>query len=206
MLLRFGSFRFRNINATLAYGFSTGALSSKHLKHLVYRSGRQPCANCHGTYSIHPGVPLRTCLKVRSGTEIVEVRIHGLALVESVDHILGTVAIAPVTHVDVLLIVGLKRNAHIELKHAVAPEQQPVASTVEDAALKLRTFEGAARHASNPAPPVRRFSKVEWRRYFKSDLEQQLCPDLSHGASSRRSHPTTQPTPSSAVAARPRSG
>src|SRR5262249_30570912 len=76
------------------------------------------------------------------------------------------------------------RLAHVELEHAVAAQQQPVAAAVEHAAFHLRTLEGPATHARDAPAPIGRLAKIEDRRHLEHDLEQQFGLDLSHGVSS----------------------
>src|SRR5262249_53838470 len=47
-------------------------------------------------------------------------------------------------HVDLMLVVGLQNQPHVDLQHLVAADQRPAAATGQHFALKFRSFEAAA--------------------------------------------------------------
>src|SRR5262245_8170533 len=90
---------------------------------------------------------------------------------------------------DLMLVVGLKDQPHVDLQHLVAADQRPAAATGQHPALKLRSFEAAARCVG------RHWAYRETGHLnFEGDRKQKLGIDLRHGAPSSNWHPPSAAT------------
>jgi len=82
-------------------------------------------------------------------------------------------------HVDVLLVVGLEGDAHLDLQNVIAAQDTPGAAARQHHALELRSFEAAGGVPGDAADAIRRVAEnmdVE----FEGEGEQKLGLDLRH--------------------------
>src|SRR5262249_33848033 len=101
-------------------GRSCLSLTLQHLKYLERPSASVSRAYGNRADAVQPAVLLRACLEVRSGAEIVSLRIDGLATIETIDQLLRAVAQGFPVHVDLLLVISFEGDPRLYLQHVVA--------------------------------------------------------------------------------------
>ena len=94
-------------------------------------------------------------LETGRGAEVVGRRVDGLAARERRDHLRRPVTKPERRHVDERAVVGLEREAQVELEDAVAPEQRPVTAPGQHLAAQPRALEVPARDRCGDARAVR---------------------------------------------------
>src|SRR6516164_7188632 len=91
-------------------------------------------------------------------------------------------------HVDLMLIVGLKNQPHVDLQHLVAADQRAAAATGQHPALKLRSLEAAAVKVKDASAAIGGITKTGHLN-FEGDRKQKLGIDLRHGHPLTNLHP-----------------
>src|ERR1700722_14895670 len=90
------------------------------LKHLQRPPVRLARAGGNRADAIHPVVLLRAGLEVRRGTEIIRGWVDILAAIEAINDLPWAMAKPPPVHMDVLLVVSLERDTHLDVQNVVA--------------------------------------------------------------------------------------
>ena len=83
-------------------------------------------------------------------------------------------------HVDLMLVVGLEGQPHVDLQYAVAADQRPAAAAGQHPALELWSFEAAAVKMKDASAAIGRVAELGYLN-FEGDREQKLGVDLRHG-------------------------
>ncbi len=87
-----------------------------------------------------------------------------------------------VGHVDELIVVGPQAEPHVELQHAVAAQQQPIATAGHDGAAEFRALEAAARDRGDDAPAIGCLAIIGRRRHLEGKGQQRFGGDLGHNS------------------------
>src|SRR6185437_4647721 len=138
----------------------------------VDRSARAAIARRDSDQSIQERIVRRARFEPWSGPEVVPGRIDGLASRERREHLRRAMTQAEGRHADQGPVVGLQRDAQIELEHPVGPQQRPVTSARQDRAAQPRAFEGTARDRRDDARPMRHRTELLRRRYDHLECHQ----------------------------------
>jgi hypothetical protein len=94
-------------------------------------------------------------LEARRGAEVVARRVHALTSCQRRDHLRRSVTDPQRCHVNERAVVGLERQAQVELEDAVPPEERPVAPARKHLSAQPWTLEVAGRDGCRAANPVR---------------------------------------------------
>jgi hypothetical protein len=88
-------------------------------------------------------------------------------------------------HIDLMLIVGLKDEPHLNVQHVVAAYKRLTAAARQHGAIELWAFETSIIERCDTPNAIRR---VTLKRDFKIkvDCEEKLSPDLGHRVSGSR--------------------
>src|SRR5262245_35886647 len=119
--------------------------SSEYFVDLVHGSVRTSFPDADGHDVIQERVLLGRGLEFGQRSEVIARRIDDGSEVERGDDIGRAVAQPLESHVYQLVIVGLERDAQIELLNAVGAQQEPIAAAGQNRATKSRAFEIASR-------------------------------------------------------------
>src|SRR5262249_20121581 len=127
------------------------AATSEYLVDPVNCSVRTSFTDTDGDDAIQECVLFRRGFEPRHRSEIVARGIDDLSTAESGDRIGRAMSQPLKRHLNQRVIVGLERDAQVELQSAVGAEQQPVASARQNLAAKSWTFELASRDRHDAA-------------------------------------------------------
>src|SRR5580698_6677697 len=132
--------------AGLFDGIWRGSIPSK-LENLVDGVGgtvRLAIAAGDGEKTVQEVVPWGARLEPQRRSKVVPCRVDLLAATESGDHLRGTMAEAERRHLDQGTVVGLQRDAQVELEHTICSQQGPISASRQDLPAQPRSFELAA--------------------------------------------------------------
>src|SRR6266446_6954083 len=114
-----------------------------------------PIAARYGEEAIQERVLRVPGLEAGRGPEVVGRGVDALAARERRDHFRWPVTKPERGHVDEGAVVGLERDAEVELEDAVSPEERPIAAAGQHLSAQPRALEVAARYRCGDAGTVR---------------------------------------------------
>src|SRR5437867_1491182 len=161
---------------------STGA--SKDLVDRVDRALGAPIAARYGEKAIQECVLRVPGLEAGRGPEVVGRGVDARATREGRDHFRRTVTKPERRHVDEGAVVGLEREAQVELEDAVSPEERPITAAGQHLSAQPRALEVAARYRCGDARTVRHCADLLWPDDCDLQGHQQTG---IHSSTSRRS-------------------
>src|SRR5262245_18283026 len=86
----------------------------QYFEHVIDRSGRQPLTGRNPDLAVEPAIAFRGGLAERHRAPIVFRWTHGFAATDALHHLLGTMAQPAIGHADLVPVVGLYDEAHVE--------------------------------------------------------------------------------------------
>src|SRR6266550_4063388 len=130
----------------------------------VNRPGRAAIAGGDSDQTVQERIGWCARFKPGRGPEVVLRRIDGLPSHERRQYVRGPMTKAEGAHTDQGAVVGLERDAQIELENGVGPRECPVTSARQDLAAQARAFEGTARDGRYEARSMRHSAELLQRR------------------------------------------
>jgi hypothetical protein len=106
-----------------------------------------------------------------------------LAAIEAIDHVLGSVPEGLPVHIDRLLVVGLEHDPHLDIEHAVTPQENPARPARQHGAFEPGAVEAAAVDARDAARAIGCLPEHK-DRYVECNRKQKFSGDPGHWSQS----------------------